>query len=712
MRSRNFMWLYSLLLAALWAVFCWFAMPDPPVGFAFRNGTKAEVAKVVDPSGHFRLEVKPADAAKDIYALAICGVPCFPRVWLTENIRMNAPLGSSGTIDCFRLFDLLSVCFHIVRACVGLLPLAVLLLFRFGAVGVGFIKACDRPLLFSVCLIFVSIMALPAPFAHSSWNVDPSWIWFLNHYAFAREFGTSFVFTYGPLGFLLRPGICMANAVVALAANLLHFVCLAFLLWGLYSRVAGGRKVAWLLLATLLVPQETMEWRWVLLAILFSAVPAVADFKEGKIPASWFASAGCLAAFISFMKFTSLTTVIGTQLFCAVAFAWRRHRDAFVPLAIQGMSFLLTVNILAMIFFQSFSGFMLWILGSHATAQGYNAHMVVEKPWGELLFPIVVGVFFWTACGWRYVLLFAPVLFCAAKYAWVRQGPGPMIYLSLGVAALSFLARGGSEKGLRAAVARMAFVAMVGIALVHASLPLMSGLGGMSSVVGINPSHIVDTILLPRTIRKAQVRTSAEVAQCKLPDAWRLRIGVEKVSFVPFEYGPAIADDTLKVSPLPSIQVYSACHPDLDARNAEFFSVDGAPHFVIVGLNAHWSGHFINYPRMWKALLENYTFVDSNGRYAFMERCADSSRSTGATLRISDVRPFLPRLKSLFLRPSIEYATLVGGDGSRIRLQLVRGNQGVEFPLKWIPIDNADMLAILKGDGGSVSAVEMEDCSR
>ena len=65
----------------------------------------------------------------------------------------------------------------------------------------------------------------------------------------------------------------------------------------------------------------------------------------------------------------------------------------------------------------------------------------------------------------------------------------------------------------------------------------------------------------------------------------------------------------------------------------------------------------------------------------------------------------MERLRAVFLRNPMEYAALTSEAGEQTRSQLVRGNQGVVFPLEWIPFDDDDMRVILRGGKGRVTAV-------
>lgn len=146
-----------------------------------------------------------------------------------------------------------------------------------------------------------------------------------------------------------------------------------------------------------------------------------------------------------------------------------------------------------------------------------------------------------------------------------------------------------------------------------------------------------------------------------------------------------MADGTLDVKPLPSLQLYSACHPYLDTLNAAFFE-KRIPDFVVCEMSAGGCGHFINYPRMWTALLENYESVEGNARFVLMSRRNETRVRPKPTIALLNRFTVMERLRAVFLCNPMEYAALTSEVGEQTRSQLVRGNQGVAFPLELDPV--------------------------
>lgn len=691
------------LLAIVWFGAVFFLCPSPSISLDFRTGDEAVVRQMTNEKGHLCLEVTPKQAAANFSAMTVAGIPVFPRDWLVANVASTMPLGESEIVDFPRLFNLLPKLFLLGRITIAALPLGILFLFvaiRYGVPILG--RICGRRT-FLVVLFASTALSFPEPIVDSSPGLDPSWGWFLCKFAFRNVFGSDVVFTYGPLGFLLCPQVSWACVLCALAANIAFAALWIRLLLRVYGRFEAGRLVSWLLMASAAIP-VSMEWRWTMLAVLHAVVPMFPSNKEDRgnkedwALVDWCIS-GVLAAVISLMKFSSLTIVLGSQLFCLVAFAFRQRRNAMrAATAFVGI-FFVTLGVLSALCFESFGAWGSWIRGSMATASGYNLYMVAEKPWAELLVPVLLMGVCVVAVGWRHCFLFAPILFLTVKYAWVRQTSGPLAYA---VALLSEVCLLDDSRRVKRVIALGMIALFLNIALALPSA--LSGLADLQSVSGIKPLAFWHTLILPVTVQSSLDRSAESVERCKLPPAWRDRIGTAAVVFLPHEHAPAMADETLNVKPLPSLQLYSACHPLLDGRNADFFE-NHVPDFVICEIGAGSAGHFINYPRMWTALLENYECVGDNGRFVLMTRRRYRRKRPEPALAISPEISVWEKIRGVFLRNPVEYVSVENGAGKVERFQFVRGNQGWAFPLAWIPFDDADERAILSGGEGRTVAV-------
>ena len=690
----------QVVFVVLWGI-VGFVIPDPAVSLVFPAGEKAEVRQLTNELGHLQLEVRPKEMAAKFSAMTIAGLPVFSREWLVANVASTVPLGESEIIDFPRFFELLPKLLFLGRLFFAVLPLCVLLFLLFLRYGVAALKCrCGRRTFF-VALFLSTLFSFPEPIVDYAPGLDPSWSWFLNHFAFRNIFGSEVVFTYGPLGFLLCPQGSWSCVLCALAANILFAFLWIRLLLSLYRQADNGRTTAWLLIASTLIP-VTMEWRWTLLAVLYVALPRMMMKDNKEVLLGW-GIAGMLAAVIGLMKFSSLTIVIVSHVFCFVVFLFKGRGELLKPLFTYTIVLIVSFVILSVMCFSSLGAWVAWIRGSLATASGYNLYMIVEKPWFELFIPVVIGVLCLYTIGWRHCFLFAPILFLTAKYAWVRQSSGPMAY-AVALLAIVCLLDG------RRSVRRVVSVVVIALALnVTLTIPfVMSGLADLQSISGIRPLAFCHTVLLPKTVRLSLMRSMNAVAGRELPSQWRSRIGAGGIAFLPHEYAPAMADGTLNIKPLPSLQLYSACHPYLDERNAVFFE-ERIPDFVVCNISAKCSGHFINYPRMWMALLENYKCVGVNDDLVLMARGERRRNKPDPVITLSSALSFGAKLRGTFLRNPVEYVTLTSVRSEEECFQFVRGNQGVAFPLGWIPFDDVDMCTILRGGRGRCTTVRNND---
>lgn len=691
---------FCMLLSLIWLAIIWFLTSDPSVSLDFPEGQKVSVRQVVDRPGHFHLEVIPKEAAKCFTSMTIGGVSLFPMEWLVANVSSSVPLGESEIVDFPRFFELLPKLFLVARITLALLPICLLMFFGGMRHVMPIVKQrCGRKT-FVVTSVLTTVFSLPEPIVDSVPGLDSSWGWFLSRFAFRNVFGSDVVFTYGPLGFLLNPQDSWGCVTVALMFNVIFCVLWLSLLLNIFNQSFQGRKVACLLLASSVI-SVAMEWKWVLLAVLYAAVPVMFSVQLGKERLWNWIIAGVLAAVVSLMKFSSLTIVLGTQCFCLISYAFkfrfRALRDVTIFVAVFAVSFAM----LSVICFSSLNALIAWIRGSLATASGYNLYMVAEKPWFELLVPVALLLFFFSSVGWRRSLLFVPILFLTAKYAWVRQTCGPMAY-SLALLSAVCLLNGCNNVCRVVGLTIVAFFLNTALALPSA----LSGLADIQSAVGFKPRALYRTLTLKESVAASFARSKACVVKWKVPAHWRERIGTNSVVFLPHEHAPAMADPTLKLIPLPTLQLYSACHPYLDELNATFFA-DHVPDFIVCEISAGACGNFINYPRMWKALLEHYECIGHEGRFALLKPRGTPRIAPEESITLADDLTIFEKFRGVFVRNPIEYAELVGKDGRRTRIQFVRGNQRIAFPLAWIPIDDDEMLAVLLGKNGCVATIDL-----
>ena len=713
-------------------------------------GNKVSFALPLDAS-HFYFTLPHRDKPYLVKGICIFGFNVFSSDWIADSI---APRGdvyaaenaarkdgdplyiSSGTghdeLDYVRFFDLLPRLFRLARLCLALAPLALLGVFLVARFVVRRAKVVDRPVVFAGVLAVFSLLSLPNPIWASSPGLDSSWTWFLSHFAWSRVFGSEVVFTYGPLGFLLHPELTLSNALAGLGLSIAFVVSWAWLLWTVYSRVPNGRASAWLLLFTMLFPQMNLEWRLVVLACLLSALPLVLPLAgESSLRVTYsLALAGAFLAVNSLVKFTSLTAVLGTQVFCLVWLAFRDRMQALRRVRVFAVSFSVVFVALSSFLFSSAGDVVLWVKGSLATASGYNLCMIADKSWPELLVPFAIVAFCLLRCIGKDVgmkafaayLVASPFVFCTVKYAIVRQSSLPLMYGTVAILAMSVSV---CPKMRRFAVGMGVAFYVISVAMV--SPYVLSGMYS-GSPLGLNPAGVVRTLQLGKSLAAARAETESNSGKCGIPGEWRSLIGGGTVLLAPSEMGPAMSHNTtFKAVPLPSLQLYSSCSPYLDARNTALLDSDNAPEWIIFGSEAVGCGHMINYPRFFSAIVAKYEVVSEDGSFLLMKRRSEDTigvamlqKAIGvASLKSVDVgewldchglegveisvqwpRTIFGKFCGVFLRSTMCYMNVRYDDGASCRFQFIPDNSAsFPFRLDRIVYDDKDVASVLKGEG-------------
>lgn len=759
---------------AIWAVFVICCLRSVTVGLSFSGEERGCIGFVVSRSdgrtekftvqcagdkfsfalpldaSHFYFTLPHRDKPYLVKGICIFGFNVFPSDWIAGSIaprgdvyaaensaRKNGdPLYISSCaghdeLDYVRFFDLLPRLFRLARFCLALAPLALLGVFLVARFVVRRAKVVDRPVVFAGVLAVFSLLSLPNPIWASSPGLDSSWTWFLSHFAWSRVFGSEVVFTYGPLGFLLHPELTLSNALAGLGLSFAFAASWAWLLWIVYSRVPNGRASAWLLLFTMLFPQMNLEWRLVVLSCLLSAIPLVLPPAEESSHRATYslALAGAFLAVNSLVKFTSLTAVLGTQVFCLVWLAFRDRMQALRSVGVFAGSFSVVFAALSSFLFPSVGAVVLWVKGSLATASGYNLYMIADKSWPELLVPFAIVL----VCLFRFIgkdaglkafaayLVASPFVFCTVKYAIVRQSSLPLMYGTVAILAMCVAV---CPKMRRFAVG-------MGVALYVVSVVMVSPyvLSGMYTgfPFGLNPAGIARTLRLGKSIDAARIETECNLQKWKIPNEWRHMIGGGTVLFTPSEMGPAMVANTSVVTvPLPSLQLYSSCNPYLDECNAALLAGGHSPGWVIVAAESNGCGHMINYPRFFTAMVDNYEVVSEEGALLLMKlrdpkpagaaanrqlQCAVSRRSVkvgewldcrelrGRSIAVEWSRTVFGKFCGLFLRSTMCYLNVRYDDDASCRFQFIPDNSAsFPFRLDCIAHDDKDVARVLKGE--------------
>lgn len=703
---------------------------------------------------HFHFEFSPSPHPYMIRSVSLHAMPLFNSNWLFEKVNPSMRLydmaclqrGESlplritdevTTVDYVRFFDAILSLFRVVSwgavasmcLVVALTALWVARLYRpdvwaAAKVRLGYVRAAsETQWAFVACVVAATLLALPPPVIPVSPGLDPSWMWLLNQLAFTKAMGVSTVFTYGPLGFVCFPQAMGSNVEWALALNTTCFAAWAGMLLHLYSQPAVDKRGLWCLLACVLIPTRTLEWQWTLLPIMLMACAVLHSGMSRRAAIAYSALSGAFLVVVSMIKFTSLVAGASSMALGIVGLLASDRRKARDVAAAAVMAVAVVSLIAVHGLFESAGAAITWFMDSLQIASGYNASMLANKSWGELVAPfayvgatvgyLLVGKGMATATRLR-VLYFAPLYFVLTKYAITRQNMHPMLFAGPATIALllAFAGRDMRSRCLAVFRVQMAYALIVGLLLVP------SGLLPGRNVVALSFANLRSTLFLRRSIDAAQRESERLLAPAQLPREWLLRMGTNTVQSLPHELS-YIAAHRLNTVPLYAFQGYCAFTRSLDQKSASLYRQAGAPRYILCEWFAlDGRNMFLESPSLWSEVLATYKRVDHTDKLVLLERRIDEAKPIapllgtrrvaqgewvdgetlpGRRIRVEWPYTFVGRLGSLFLRNDMTFLSVEHADGIVRTYRVLPDTLRSWFDLDGIPRDWADVVSVLNG---------------
>ncbi len=470
------------------------------------------------------------------------------------------------------------------------------------------------------------VQITPAP------GIDPSWMLGLNlATAEGLDYGTEFVFTYGPLGFLDQPmvvdglqaalgGLWLLGLRAALAASLLWAARRSFQ-WPVAALVAFGVAV--------LVP-PTVGSVAIALTALWCLVALQAGAPAWTSPLVAYGG-GALAAVEAMVKLNVGATVLALVAITVIALPGSRGLN----LARVAATFAACFAALWFAAGQGIGNLDDYVSTSIEIVSGYQRSMQIESgavgwDWAAAIAVIVATAAAVLRVGspaGRPARIAIPVLlavlsFSLLKYGFVRHDGGHVAVL-FGVLAVAWLAprwRGGERIALGAGLAAIAAV----------YFPVSD----QSLDATFEPRTAVDqvkTLVVPSERREARDSARASLLAYYALDLRMLaRVDGDPVDARPWEVALVWAYG-LDWRPLPVIQDYSAYTPELDRSNAEALASDEGPRFVLrhlgydnsslVGIDGRLTT--FDAPAEQRILLCRFRAVLTTDRYQLLERAPD-----------------------------------------------------------------------------------------
>lgn len=567
-----------------------------------------------------------------------------------------------------------------------------------------------------VFLLFVAalLLCLPNPVAPTTPGCDASWSWMLNHFALNPSgVGTSFFFTYGPLGFTITPEAIRSNAYWALTFSLLYILLVSATIHIILTQHEKPSTCAVpLLLCVLLLPPNT-EWRWAFLINLMLATCLFFPAEQTRARAVYSAVTGAVILYASFIKVSlAITAGLNVLMVLFLLLPYRRRDLWFFGVPLAG-GFLTGLLIVRSILFPSFSSILTWARLSWEIASGYNTAMVTQVTWPELIIPAVLVASFlvllfpfhsFSLQRLRRMALVSTTLFLVFKYSMTRAGIGTLYAVTYVVPCMTGILMLFADSLWRPNLARLfrlQLAACVG-------LSVLTGVFLQLPIIGFNHKNLLESLRLNQCIARARIRSCQALLDVRLPPHWIRQIGNETFTSYPTEltYSPA---NSLQFIPFPIVQGYTAYTRDLDVHGASLFSGPQAPEWLLCAFSKpDQRNGVVDTPAVWNTIRTHYRLEDVNEHGVLLQhrthaeipqwRCVRQQTAavgewidlTGKDmvntyLSITWPPTLLGKGLGLLFRNTQCSFTLIRADGTTHRWRLVPDTASTPFPIGAIP---------------------------
>ena len=573
----------------------------------------------------------------------------------------------------------------------------------------------------SVFIFFVAalLLCLPNPVAPTTPGCDASWSWLLNHFALNPSgIGTSFFFTYGPLGFTITPEAIGNNAFWALAFSLLYILLFSATIHIILTQHETPSAYACpLFLCILLLPPNT-EWRWAFLINLMLATCLFFPPEQTRARAVYSAVTGAVILYASFIKFSLAITAGLNVLMVLLLLPPCQRRDLWffgVPLA---GGFLVGLLFARWFLFSSFSSILTWARLSWEIASGYNTAMVTQVTWLELIIPAILVASFlvllfplhsFSLQRFKRMALVSTTLFFAFKYSMTRAGIGTLRAVTYVVPCMTGILMLFADSLWHPNLARLFRFQLA----VCVGLSVLTGVFLQLPIIGFNYKNILDSTRLNQCIAHARTRSDQALLDVRLPPHWIRKIGNNTFSSYPTEltYAPA---NSLRFIPFPITQGYSAYTQDLDVHGASLFSGPQAPEWLLCAFSKpDQRNGVVDTPAVWNAVRTHYRLEDVNEHGVLLQhrphtaipqwRCVRQQTAavgewidltgkdmTNTCLSIKWSPTLLGKGLALLFRNTQCSFTLIRVDGTTHRWRLVPDTASTPFPIGAIPFTDRE----------------------
>jgi hypothetical protein len=501
---------------------------------------------------------------------------------------------------------------------------------KLGALGVRpWLQALSPGRIVLVTVLFLSF--LPG-IAGPDIDLDSSWRLMLG-YAFDHhlQFGKDFIFTYGPLGFLLTNVYDGRHLAIQLGWNVCFAGGFAWVFVSVIGRFSRPRQIVAYVFLLLVVGAREKEDIFVFVELL--AAFSLLRTSQPRRPLAMVTT--LFLAAISLMKFTfGVFAVVAVAAAIIQARRDRRRRDA----ALLGGTYLAGILGLWVGSGQNLLNLPAYVFNSIEITRGYAETMGLPTPGSALPLGIIsVGCLLLYASAvvwnvfdrrraWLQAGVFVSATFMTWKHGFVRSD-GHLIYffdyaMFCGIfSPLLLEGRGGGDFGSRLAAGAAAAAAFAGLAVVF-PLQVAYALESLNTALRQRLAEIVRPAHYHQALRQGW----ESAAEKNALDRTRALVGRQTVDVLSFFQGVAILNG-FNFKPRPVPQGYTAYTPRLAGLNAARYESTDAPEWVLQRTETI-DGRLptLDDADLLPVLLRNYEFRGEDGPYLLWRRCSPDNR--------------------------------------------------------------------------------------
>jgi hypothetical protein len=462
-------------------------------------------------------------------------------------------------------------------------------------------------------------------------NADNTWLFALNFAAAHHlKFGTDFVWTWGPLAYLLVPFHIGNNLLYGLIFQSILWILLGFAFWDVSVHsdfeVRNVQLFAvFMALSVVNLSQELYPWNPILLiALLFlvhfqlrGGTPRLflALFLMGLMPLFQFAGAVSAAGvIIGFVAHRLLNRCPGALRQAALAIA--------IPLTVAVIGGWATLG--------TFGTAQAYLRSSLELARGYALAMTLLGTSTQLYYTIATLVLFAAVLAFLFLLrretaqFFALILTVPAlfefRHSIVRQdGPHLVQFFSFCPFAFALIALAVPLR--RRLVEAAALATLCFLCLLSSKADAITDYPGAArAMMGARvPGLLTKTFHYRSLVAWLDESAIQNAAAFGLPPEMKALVGRSSIAYVSHLFSNALGEDmNLELLPVP--QNFSAFTPYLDGRNAEWISSHG-PQYLVFEFAAIDDRHpLTEAPATWAAIYRWYETMATGRQYILLER--------------------------------------------------------------------------------------------